>query len=202
MICNRAIYHDGWVACSHFGTPWDAASRGGDFLKAPWELYHIEEDFSQANDLADQNPEKLKELQEQFLRRGPKVRRPPARSPVRRTIRSQAARRRRATDLVDLFRQQRLAARADRSAALPARSSDHGRRPTSREGGAEGVVTCAGAFSAGWSLYVKDGKPNFRYTCFEIADVDDPRDSLVARGRCDHPRRSSSPTVPRRAAGR
>ncbi len=32
-------------------------------------------------------------------------------------------------------------------------------------------MTCAGAFSAGWSLYVKDGKPNFRYTCFDIADV-------------------------------
>ena len=32
----------------------------------------------------------------------------------------------------------------------------------------------AGSFSAGWSLYVKDGKPNFRYTCFELADVDIP----------------------------
>jgi arylsulfatase len=39
------------------------------------------------------------------------------------------------------------------------------------KGGAEGVVTCAGAFSAGWSLYVKDAKPSFRYTFFDIADV-------------------------------
>lgn len=39
------------------------------------------------------------------------------------------------------------------------------------EDGAEGVVTCAGSYSAGWSLYVKDGKPQFRYTCFDIADV-------------------------------
>jgi arylsulfatase len=39
------------------------------------------------------------------------------------------------------------------------------------KGGAEGVVTCAGAFSAGWSLYVKSGKPVFRYTFFEVADV-------------------------------
>ncbi len=37
--------------------------------------------------------------------------------------------------------------------------------------GAEGVITCAGAFSAGWSLYIKDGKPNFRYTFFDLADV-------------------------------
>lgn len=32
-------------------------------------------------------------------------------------------------------------------------------------------MTCAGAFSAGWSLYVKGGKPVFRYTFFEVADV-------------------------------
>ena len=38
------------------------------------------------------------------------------------------------------------------------------------ESGAEGVITCAGAFSAGWSLYVADNKPTFRYTCFDIAD--------------------------------
>ena len=32
-------------------------------------------------------------------------------------------------------------------------------------------MTCAGAFSAGWSLYVTEGKPVFRYTFFDIADV-------------------------------
>ena len=39
------------------------------------------------------------------------------------------------------------------------------------DGGAEGVVTCAGSFSAGWSLYVKDKKPVFRYQAFDIADT-------------------------------
>ena len=34
-----------------------------DFLKAPWELYNITDDFSQANDLAAKNPDKLKQLQ-------------------------------------------------------------------------------------------------------------------------------------------
>lgn len=49
--------------------------------------------------------------------------------------------------------------------------------------GAEGVVTCAGAFSAGWSLYVKDGKPHFRYTCFDIADVTIPGTVDLPAGR-------------------
>ncbi len=35
MFTNRAIYHDGWVAASRFGVPWDTNSRAGDFLSAP-----------------------------------------------------------------------------------------------------------------------------------------------------------------------
>jgi arylsulfatase len=50
------------------------------------------------------------------------------------------------------------------------------------KGGAEGVVTCAGAFSAGWTLYVKDGKPNFRYQLFELADVEIPGTVPVPEG--------------------
>ncbi len=51
------------------------------------------------------------------------------------------------------------------------------------KGGAEGVIACAGAFSAGWSLYVKDGKPNFRYTFFDIADVSIPGAVALPEGK-------------------
>ena len=37
------------------------------------------------------------------------------------------------------------------------------------EKGAEGVIACAGAFSAGWTLYVADGNPTFHYNAFELA---------------------------------
>ena len=67
LATNRAIYHDGWVACSRYGLPWVTAGRGDGFLTAPWELYNIEADFSQADDLAAKMPEKLKELQARFL---------------------------------------------------------------------------------------------------------------------------------------
>ena len=50
-------------------------------------------------------------------------------------------------------------------------------------GGAEGVITCAGAYSAGWSLYVKDGKPVFRYTCFDIADETIPATVALPEGK-------------------
>ena len=67
LATNRAIYHDGWVACSRYGLPWVTAGRGDGFLEAPWELYNIDDDFSQANDLAAKMPDKLSELKARFL---------------------------------------------------------------------------------------------------------------------------------------
>jgi arylsulfatase len=65
MFINRAIYHDGWWAASRTGIPWESEPPTPiDPDKATWELYHLDEDFSQANDLAASNPTKLKELQE------------------------------------------------------------------------------------------------------------------------------------------
>ena len=56
MLTNRAIYHDGWVACSRSGVPWETGGRTLEGLKeATWELYNIEQDFSQADDLRQVN---------------------------------------------------------------------------------------------------------------------------------------------------
>jgi arylsulfatase len=70
MIGNRAIYSNGWTACSRALVPWEAFNSAiaatFDPMTAPWELYHIDQDFSQAHDLAAQEPEKLRELQDLF----------------------------------------------------------------------------------------------------------------------------------------
>ena len=65
MMGNRAIYQDGWVAAApHWVLPWESPStdRFMDFAHDRWELYHVEQDFSEAHDVAKQYPEKLKEL--------------------------------------------------------------------------------------------------------------------------------------------
>jgi arylsulfatase len=65
MFINRAIYHDGWWAASRTGIPWESEPpKPIDPDEAVWELYHLDQDFSQASDLAASNPEKLKALQE------------------------------------------------------------------------------------------------------------------------------------------
>jgi arylsulfatase A-like enzyme len=66
MFENRAIYHDGWVAATKHRTPW-ASAPDGPFAKDKWELYDVRKDFSQANDLAASNPDKLKKMQKLFL---------------------------------------------------------------------------------------------------------------------------------------
>jgi arylsulfatase A-like enzyme len=72
IMGSRAVYHDGWMA-SAFGprAPWvpgappNIASWTPD--KDVWELYNLEEDWSQANDLAQQMPEKVERLKEIFI---------------------------------------------------------------------------------------------------------------------------------------
>lgn len=45
--------------------PWDAATQGKvDFERLKWELYNLDEDFSQADDLAVQHPDKVKSLEQ------------------------------------------------------------------------------------------------------------------------------------------
>jgi arylsulfatase A-like enzyme len=67
MIANRGIYNDGWYACT---TP----PHGPWILNAPlppiadykWELYNLNQDWTQYNDLAAKDPKKLKEMQDLF----------------------------------------------------------------------------------------------------------------------------------------
>ncbi len=69
MLGNRAIYHDGWVACTTPATlPWELSNAPPpDVITGySWELYNVKEDPTQFNDLASQMPEKLKEMQGLF----------------------------------------------------------------------------------------------------------------------------------------
>lgn len=66
MLGNRAIYKDGWIAAALHAIPCPTTDRSENFDADRWELYNIEEDFSEAHDLAAQHPEKVKELQRVF----------------------------------------------------------------------------------------------------------------------------------------
>ena len=65
---NRAIYHNGWMASAFRGrAPWNIRKPVDHApLEDRWELYHLDEDFSQAKDLASSQPLKLQELRDLF----------------------------------------------------------------------------------------------------------------------------------------
>ncbi|MEO0018173.1 MAG: hypothetical protein RLZZ522_1456, partial [Verrucomicrobiota bacterium] len=68
MFGNRAIYHEGWFARVIHKAPWEAKPRRAlEGEDSAWELYDTTKDFSLVNNLAAQQPEKLKELQALFL---------------------------------------------------------------------------------------------------------------------------------------
>jgi arylsulfatase A-like enzyme len=70
MVGNRAIYHNGWIAATTPpAPPWQLGTgKMPDIVNGyKWELYNITEDYSEYNDLAAKNPDKLAELQKLFL---------------------------------------------------------------------------------------------------------------------------------------
>ena len=82
MLGNRAIYNDGWVACTIPVTlPWELSSAPPpDVITGyKWELYNVKEDPTEYNDLAAKMPEKLKQMQDSVLFRGEEVQRSAAR---------------------------------------------------------------------------------------------------------------------------
>ncbi len=66
ILGYHGIYHDGWVlAATPTSAPWMQGKTDGPTAKG-WELYHVDEDFSEAENIAAQNPDKVAELAKLF----------------------------------------------------------------------------------------------------------------------------------------
>jgi len=163
MIGNRGVYDDGWVACTTpRRLPWQAAadSSPDDFK---WELYHVAEDFSEANNLAAANPTKLKELQAVFDGEAKKYNVLPldasfvARTDV--SIRPSLTRGR------STFIYYPGTIRVPEGTAPDLKNKDYTITADIEipKNGAEGVLATQGGRFGGWALLLMDGKPEFDY---------------------------------------
>jgi hypothetical protein len=161
---HRAIYHDGWVAASFHGVPWQLTGSVG-FKNNVWELYNIEEDFSQAVDLAKNNPQKLKELQAVFDTEAKQFDVYPLddrfAERAANTYRPSLTRGR------TKFTYGAGATRIPEGSAPPIYQRSHKitAKVTIPEKGAEGVIVAEGGGS-GFALYVKDGRAHYDYNFF------------------------------------
>jgi arylsulfatase len=165
MQGNRAIYKDGWMASTTpLRLPWETAvgiEPSPDDFK--WELYNVNEDNSQANDLAKENPQKLKELQAAFEAEAQKYNVYP--------LDSSAAARLDPSIRPSLSRGRSEFVFYPGLTRIPEGSApDFKNKSFSMAaevevppGGAEGVLATMGGRFGGWGLFVLDGKPQFAY---------------------------------------
>jgi len=66
MLGSRALYHDGWKSVVFHPTPfiaYDGSDVSHPFDDDVWELYHVAEDFSEVEDLAEKEPDQLEKMQ-------------------------------------------------------------------------------------------------------------------------------------------
>jgi arylsulfatase len=158
MVGNRGIYQDGWWAGSRNQLPWGLLNLWSGAAPPPhaWELYNLNDDYSQAHDLAAKYPDKLKELEQLF---------------------DSEARRNNVYPLVPYPLLQPTAngggksfvyhAGVDRiSAAAAPHVVGRPHRITAEvevpAGGAEGVILAQGGSYGGYALFVKDGHVGYQ----------------------------------------
>ena len=162
MFGNRAIYNDGWVAATKHRTPWGSAPDG-PLDEDTWELYHVAEDFSQANDLAASNPTKLAELQDLFITEAIKYDVLPLDDRVYERFDASIAGR---PDLIGDRRSLTVypgMTHMMENAFINVKNKSHSITAEVEilQGGAEGVILAQGGRFAGWSLYMKERRVSY-----------------------------------------
>jgi arylsulfatase len=169
MFGNRAIYHQGWVAATRHSIPW---------LMVPlppvkddvWELYNVAEDFSQADNLAEKNPAKLKELQDLFLKEA-----------ARNNVLPIDDRRSERFNPAIAGRPDLLGGRKSltvypgmtgmmENAFINVKGVHHTvtAEVELKDANASGVIIAQAGYFGGWTLYLKDGKARHEYNWFAL----------------------------------
>jgi arylsulfatase A-like enzyme len=169
MFCNRGIYHQGWTAVTRHRTPWDMVGQPPPLEADVWELYDTTTDWTQAKDLAAEQPDKLAELQRLFLIEATKYNVLPLDDRgIERALPEVAGR----PTLVQGDRQLLFGGmgRLSESSVVSIKNKSHAVTAEIEvpEGGAQGVIVAQGGSIGGWSLYVKDGKPRYCYNLLGI----------------------------------
>jgi arylsulfatase len=163
MIGNRAIYHDGWFAGTIHKAPWEAQPRR-PLTEDIWELYNINEDFSQAHDLAKENPEKLEEMKKLFMEEAVKYNVLPIddRS-IERLDPAIAGR-------PDLMNGKTKLVLYTGATGIPENAFINVKNTSltitaeiEATSDANGVLLCQGGDFGGWTFYMLDGKPHYSY---------------------------------------
>ena len=160
MLGHRGIWQDGWKAVVRHvqGTSWDDDDQ--------WELYHLDEDFSETNDLAEEQPERLRAMIDLWWQQAEKHGVLPLDDrPAAQTFR--AARRPGLPAARDVFVYyppvSHIVSDACPSAARGWTTEVELVQPDSV---GDGALVNRGTINSGFALYILGGRLHFDYNCF------------------------------------
>ena len=160
---NRGVYVDGWTAVTRHSIPWELTAESTPFNDDVWELYDTNTDWTQAHDLAAEMPDKLAELQRQFLIEATRYQVLPLDD--RRVARLSPTIAGRPTlikeDSQVLF--PGMAMGENNVVDIKNKSYSVTANVTVPEGGAEGVIIAQGANFGGWAIYARKGRLKYIY---------------------------------------
>ena len=170
MFGNRGIYFRGWSAVTKHRTPWEMV--GGNlpaFDNDVWELYDGTKDWTQANDLSNEMPERLNELQRLWLIEATKYNVIPLDDRTAERINPDLAGR---PTLIRGNSQLLFGSMGRLSENSVVNIKNKSFSVTAEvvvpESGADGVIITQGGRFGGWALYVKDGRLKFVYNVLGI----------------------------------
>jgi arylsulfatase A-like enzyme len=185
MMGDHAIYHDGWIAATTvIRPPWEVVGpvNTDPLNNVTWELYDVTKDWTQSEDVAKKNPEKLKELQALFLAEAKKYQVLPLDASV-------------ATRLV-APRPNITAGRSDFVYTKPMTGLPQGDSPLLLncsytitadidvpQDGAEGMILTSGGRFGGYGFYLLKDKPVFTWNLVGLKNVTWKGPDVLAPGK-------------------
>jgi len=172
IMGSRGVYHDGWFASAKgLREPWVGGLPKGakewSPLTDPWQLYNIDVDWSQANDLALKNPKKLEEMKALFIDESKKYKNLPIGGGLWSTAiyHPEDAPAPTATewsfDTPITLMPESAAPKLGKNSSLVTMEID-------APANANGVLYALCGFSGGLTCYVKDGVLSYEFNLFEV----------------------------------
>lgn len=168
MFVNRGIYHEGWTAVTRHSTPWVLDANPPPIEQDVWELYGPD-DWTQSRNLADDMPEKLKELQRLFMIEAARYQVLPLDDRRVERFNSDLAGR----PVLVRGNSQLLfggMGRLSENSVLNLKNKSHAvtAEVVAPEDGGNGVLVSQGGAFGGWVLYLLKGKPMYCYNLFGV----------------------------------
>ena len=184
MFGNRGIYHKGWSAVTKHKTPWImVGGKMPAFDDDVWELYDGDVDYSQARNLAAENPDLLANLQRLWLIEAAKYNVVPLDDRCAERVDPELAGR---PTLIrgnsQLFFPGMGRLSENSVVSIKNKSFSVTAEVDVPDAGVDGVIIAQGGRFGGWAVYFKDGRAKFVYNMLGIHEYPTAADTPIPAG--------------------